>query len=207
MDDYKPNSHVSKTEAKEPVEERKKLEKVITGTATTKKKSEMRKLAGNIISEDAKNVKSYVFGEVLLPAFKKAIFDIVTEGIDMVLYGGKGGGRRNTPSGSRISYGGFYNRDNNGRRYDDAPRAQTRFDFDDIIFDNRGDAETVLDQMREAIDRYKIVTVADMYDLAQLTAPYTAERYGWTSLINAGVIRARGGGYCLDLPKAKPIER
>lgn len=36
------------------------------------------------ISEDAGNIKSYVVLDVLVPAIKKAIADIVTGGIDML---------------------------------------------------------------------------------------------------------------------------
>ena len=49
------------------------------------------------------------------------------------------------------------------------------------------------------VDRYGFVTVADMYDIAGLSAPYTTANYGWTSVKNAKVIRMRNG-YKIDLP-------
>jgi hypothetical protein len=49
------------------------------------------------------------------------------------------------------------------------------------------------------------VTVADMYDMADLTAPYTANDYGWKSVVNADIVRARDGGWILKLPNARPI--
>jgi hypothetical protein len=51
-----------------------------------------------------------------------------------------------------------------------------------------------------------MVTVADMYDMADSTAPYTSNRYGWTSLRTAEVKRVQGGYYIIDLPKAAPID-
>ena len=75
----------------------------------------------------------------------------------------------------------------------------------DITFETRGDAEAVLEQMDDVIDRYGIVTVADMYDMADLTAPYTSNKYGWTSINSAEVVRVRDG-YILKLPKATDLK-
>ena len=206
MEEYKPNSHgYKKMEAEKAAEEREKKGKIVSSGVKTKKKTGLSKFASDFIAEDAKSVKSYIFADVLLPAAKKAVYDIFTEGIDMILYGGKGGGKRKS-SGSKVSYRSYYD----DRRYDDERRAsattRNRFDFDDIIFDTRGDAEAVLDQMRDVIETYKVVTVADMYDMAGLTEPYTSNKYGWMNLRNAQVRRIMGGGYALDLPKASPLD-
>lgn len=71
----KGNSHRSKEE--QASLEKKRVEKVVHGKVKTKKKSEMSKFKDVFISEDAANVKSYVFMDVLVPAIKKAIGDIV----------------------------------------------------------------------------------------------------------------------------------
>ena len=62
MEEYKPNSHKSKEEQKNLVPE-KRVEKVISGTVKSKKKSEMQKFADVFISEDVNNVKSYIVME------------------------------------------------------------------------------------------------------------------------------------------------
>ena len=80
MENYKPNSHKSKEEQKK-TSEKKKLDKVISGTAKVKKKSKTGKFADMFISEDARNVKSYIVSDVLIPAAKKLISDIVKDGI------------------------------------------------------------------------------------------------------------------------------
>ena len=80
MEEYKPNSHKSKEDQKGAVSE-KKVEKVIAGTVKSKKKSEIRKFTDVFISEDIDNVKSYILLDVLIPAIKKAISDVVTNGI------------------------------------------------------------------------------------------------------------------------------
>lgn len=204
MAEYLPNSHRSKEAKGNDVPGERKVNKVVKGKAKTKK-NEMRRFTDSFISEDAANVKSYILMDVLVPAIKKAVSDIVTDGIDMILYGGSGGrdGKRRS-SGNKISYRSYYD-DRHADPRDRDSRARSRFDYDDIVFETRGEAELVREQMVEMIDRYGFVTVADMYDMADLTAPYTSNKYGWTNVRSAEAVRVRDG-YILKLPKAMPID-
>ena len=160
----------------------------------------MHTFADVSISEDVCNVKSYIFMEVIVPAIKKAISDVVTNGIDMILYGESGKTRRNSTT-TKVSYGKYYNGDREPRR--NPPR--TGFDYDDIIFENRGDAESVLDAMNEIISQYGVVSVGDLYDLADVsTDNFTVNKYGWTDIRGCKAKHVRDG-YILELPKATPI--
>ena len=202
MEDYKPNSNKSREKHNEPIPE-KKVEKVITGAATTKKKGEMQKFADVFISKDVSNVKSYILLEVLVPALKKAISDIVTNGIDMILYG-ESERTKKTSTASKVSYRGYYE-NNRDRRYADTPRARSGFDYDDIIFSSRGDAEAVISSMDDIIDQFGFVSVGDLYDLADVsTTNYTVNKYGWTDIRGAAPVRVRDG-YVIKLPKALPL--
>ena len=205
MDDYKPNSNKFKAEQKEAEKENeRKVEKVVTGKVITKKKSSLRKFTDDFISEDAKNVKNYIFGEVLIPAIKKAISDIVTDGIDMILYGGtRGGSRRSTAD--KISYRNYYDRGGSARYSDTRASSYSSYSYDDIILNSRGEAEDVLARMDELIDAYGLVRVADLYDLVGITGSYTDNKYGWTNIRNAKIVRVRDG-YMIDMPRAIPID-
>ena len=198
--DYKPNSHRSKIDQKEQPNE-KKVQKVVRGKVKTKKKK--TSLKDVFISEDAANVKSYVFMDVLVPAVKKAISDIVRDGIDMILYG-EARSRKSSSNASYVSYRSYSDRDRREeRRYSDS-RVRSAYSYDDIILENRGEAEDVLTRMDELIDTYGIVSVADMYDLVGISGDYTDNKYGWTNLRNAEPVRVRDG-YMLKLPKPGPI--
>ena len=197
MEEYKSNSHKSKELTKN--EPTKKVVKPIA-KATTKKKN---KLAETFISEDASNIKSYILMDVLVPAIKKAVIDIVTDGISMLFYGDTShGNRRSSTTASYISYNRYSDRD---RRDDRTSYGRSRYSYDDIILQSRGEAEEVLDRMSEMIDTYGIVSVADMYDLVGIATNYTDNKYGWTNLRNAEPIRV-SNGYMLKLPKAGPID-
>lgn len=199
MEDYKANSHKSKEGVVE-----KKVEKAISGTARVKKKSEARKFTDVFISEDVGNVKSYVLMEVLVPAIKKAVSDIVVNGIDMILYGETGHTRRGTTA-SKVSYRGYYDNKSNAQQARKPPRNRSGYDYDDVIIDNRGEAEDVLSRMDELIDQYQVVSVADFYDLVDVKSNYTDNKYGWTDIGNARVERVSGGGYMIKLPRAVPL--
>lgn len=201
MENYKPNSHKSKEENKALPDEREKLEKIIKGTAKTKK-NEMRKLRDVFISEDVKSVKSYILMDVLVPAIKDAIEDIVTNGIRMVLRGETSA--RKSSSASKISYNRIYDSKINNDRFARDSSLSLRYSYDDIVLESRGEAEDVITRMEEIIEEYGFVRVADLYDLVGITGDYTDNKYGWTSIRSAEPVRVRNG-YMLRLPRAVPL--
>lgn len=203
MDEYGPNSYKSKEERRETSNnpEKRTVKKVVTGSTKSKKKGEMQKFADVFISEDVSNVKSYIFMEVIVPAVKKAISDVVTNGVDMILYGESGRSRKNNAT-TKVSYGRYYNGNPEPKK---TQSRNTGFDYDDIIFENRGDAESVLDAMNEIISQYGVVSVGDLYDLADVsTDNFTVNKYGWIDISGCKAVRVREG-YILKLPKAAPI--
>lgn len=200
--EYPSNSNKAKEAEKETAD--RKIEKVVSGTAKTKKKGEISKLAGKIFStEDMGDIKSYLVDDVLIPGVKNTILDMIIDGASRVL-GGKGR-RSSTRSGNKISYRDYYEQ-RDDRRAVGAVAPRPRFDFDEIVFPNRIDAENVRDQMDDVIARYGFVTVGDMYDMADLPQPYTSQKYGWTNIVNSSVIPVRDG-YVIKLPKASPIDK
>ena len=205
MDNYKPNSHKYKEDNKAGAEERQKFDKITKGAVVTKKKSEVSKLKDIFVSEDIKSVKSYIFMDVLVPAIKDAIEDIVTNGIRMILRGDTSA-RRSSSTASKISYRDYYDGDRrNNDRFRNETRSVTKYSYDDIILESKGEAEAVLDRMSEIIDIYGMVRVADLYDLVGVTGDYTDNKYGWTNISGAKPVRVRDGRYMLDLPRALPI--
>lgn len=200
-EDYKPNSHRYKEEQRANSTDKKRVEKVVRGKVKTKPKSGVSKLTDVFISEDAANVKSYIVMDVLVPAVKKAISDIVRDGIDMILYG-EARGRKSSSSTSYVSYRDYSRRDDDRR---DSGSRRTGYGHEDIILESRGEAEEVLSRMDELIDMYGTVSVADLYDLIGKSCAYTDNKYGWTNIRNAEPVRVRDG-YLLKLPKALPLK-
>lgn len=202
MPEYPDNSHSARERNQNgTAPPAKKLEKVVNGGAKTRKKSEVKKLTSIFVPEDVENVKSYILMDVIVPGIKGAIADAMS----IILFGetGRIGGRRD--KGSRRSYQMYYDDRRDDRRDYARPRGTTGFDYDDIVFDTRGDADMVLEHLEEAIATYGLVSVADLYDLSGVTCrSYTANKYGWTDIRTAKVIRTRDG-YILQLPRTVQI--
>jgi hypothetical protein len=59
--------------------------------------------------------------------------------------------------------------------------------------------------MDDIIERYRMVSVADLFDLVGESCSFTDQKYGWTNLRNAEVVRVRDG-YMIKLPKALPFD-
>ena len=201
IDKLPSNSFASKKEAV-PAPSEKRVEKVVKGTVKTKK-NEVRKLKDTFVAEDVHTVWDYLLHDMIIPTAKNLIVDLGKSFLERTILGGSGGGRS---SGYRdnVTYRDYGSYSRNEPRYA-APRTRNQFDYDDIVFHQAGDAHAVLDQMQFILDKYKIVRVADLYDMCELTAPYTAHDYGWTSLSRARVVPVRGG-YIIEMPRASIID-
>ena len=200
-EDYKPNSHKFREDQKVAPTERKEIKKVVRGNVKIRPKGVMSKLTDIFVSEDISNVKSHIMMDVVKPAVKKVISDIVRDGIDMLLYGDT---RGNRGSSSYISYRDYTSSNVSSNRSVNYP-SRTGYNHDDIILETREEAEEVLERMDELIEAYGVVSVADVYDLIGISCNYTDNKYGWTNIRNAEPIRVRNG-YMLKLPKALPIK-
>lgn len=202
------NSHKHREEAKVPqAPAGKRAEKIVQGRVKTKKNSG-RQLMSMFISEDAGNIGEYLLRDIVAPAIKKAFYDVIVNGLDITLWGMRGGSSGRRPTADKVSYtdysrsGSRDNRDRDGGRN----RTSSGYSYDDIVLDTRGEAEAVIARMDEIMDEYNIVRVADLYDLVGVTGEHTDNNYGWTNIRNAEVERVRDG-YRIKMPRALPINR
>lgn len=205
MNEIRPNSHASKQA--EEIREKKIKPVVRTGRARAHKKTQTNKVLGAIISEDANNVKSYIVGDVLIPSFKKAISDIVTNGIDIILYGEAGHTKRNNTNAGRVRYSQYYDQDRlrTSSRSTERTRQQVSI-FDDIEVDSKREGDDIINSMSDYLDAYPVISVADMYDIAGITSfSHTANNYGWKSVVDAKVVRS-GDVYIIKMPKPSPLK-
>ena len=60
-------------------------------------------------------------------------------------------------------------------------------------------------EWNEMIEEFGMASVLNLYDLIGVTAPFTADKYGWTDIRNATAVRVRDG-YLLKLPRVMPLD-
>ena len=177
----------------------KKVEKVISGKAKARKKGEMRKFADIFLPEDVSSVKDYVFMDIIIPAAKNLLSDIIVKGSNLFLFGETSSNKRgNGVVAGHVSYNSYYNKNNNNRNN---YSARATYAYDDIICNTRADADAVLNSLVDLVETYGTASVADLYEMVGVTGDYTAHKYGWTDLRSATYDRTRDG-YLLKLPKA-----
>lgn len=193
---YEPNSHKSKRE-----KQQKKVEKVIKGNISTRKKSLGKKFSETFLEESAEDVKSYVVFDVLIPAIKNTFSEMVTKGLDMMLFSGERASSKRRDDKTYVSYKSYSNRDKRDRH-----EHRKTLDFRDIIFDTRAEAEEVLSNLVDLTYDYEAASVADLYDLVGIDGSFTDNKYGWRDLSGAHVKMARGGGYLITLPRATSLD-
>ncbi len=190
-------------------EEKKRLEQVTTGKVTTRKRSGARRFADLFLAEDIGNVKEYIVFDLLIPAIKDMIVNMINNTTELLAYGRVKNGRNQTKASTYISYNNYagYSRPTQAPRQEPNRVGNS---LDDIIFESRAEAELVLDNLRECIDQYGEVTVRDYLDAVGISGDkytnYTQNNYGWTDLREAYIVRVREG-FMIVMPRVIQITR
>ena len=204
---YTGNSHKSKDR---PV---KKVEKVIHTDAVIRKKPLGRKVREMFTGNDAKSVASYVFVDVMIPAARNMLFDMVTEGASRALFGDTRPVRRTDGTRGYTSYdriatgiGRAMSPDLRSSRPTVPDRVRATHDFGEIVLPTRAEAQLVLDGLNDLIDQYNVATVGDLYDLLGTSHNFPDELWGWTDIRGSYISQIRDG-YLLNLPETRQIDK
>ena len=171
--------------------------------------------------QNFKAVAVAVLLEVVVPNAKDLLFDIVNEGAQRSIYG-ENGRRRTTSSalaqtivsgGARVR-GTNYNSISNQTRIVGggattatlSDRERQQFDFSNIVFESRDHAEEVLETLKNAVEDFGKVPVADFYDALEISGNgFTDQKFGWDArALNGSKVHKVREGFILLL--TQPIE-
>lgn len=184
-------------------------EKKVIAKAKVQKKSAIKEALRTFFVQDLPEIAEHLVVDVAIPAAKNAITDMVTQGIQQLLYGEVDPRRRPTSgytsysSSSRVNRGtGYYESRRPERR---EPRQPKPTNVEDLVFDTRGDAIDVIDFIAESIEQYGQVSVADLMSSVGIQPRYTDERWGWTTT-DAFEIRQIREGWLVSADRPEPIK-
>lgn len=196
--------------APEPKPEAKRILRVVgEDTKIVRRKKPLgARMREMFLGGETKGVFNYVIGEVLAPAAREMFVDAVSESMERIVYGDrKRPSRRPATKSSGFSGGSMTNysrysrpsetRPPNGKDLRDAPS------FDEVILESRTQAQEVIDQMRDVIDEYEFVSVADFYEMVGERSHHTDHKYGWFDL-KEGRVRRVNNGWLIELPRTEP---
>ena len=200
----KPNSFKSKNE----LAKRKETEAIDSPVkiVSTKERSVFRKIGDILINQTDGNISDYVINQVIVPAVKNMWADALISVIELIF-----GTRRPRSNGTTKTNYTVYSNPNNKPAQSSLQEPErytfvaAKQDFKEVIFDERWQAEDVVDKMTSAIMEYGTTSIADYYELVGLPINFTDYKYGWTNLANAAIERV-GGGYLLKLPPTVKLD-
>lgn len=206
--DYQGNSKKDKIDPEKKLE--KNIEKVVVGEVVQKPKSVGRKFKETFFGGDSKQVAKFITADVLLPAMRNLLVDMITKGAERMVYGERSSHRR----GPNTNYGTMYSL-NPGPSVrspfdprtppSSVPRGRiNRHEISDIVVSTREEAELVVERLSDILDNYQVVSLADLYDLLGLPTSHVDNKWGWT-YINSVPIRQVRQGYLLELPALEEI--
>ena len=205
--EFPPNSEASKSR---PVED-KDVKRVTTKEPVRRKKSLRKQFSETFVAGDAKSAIRYAALDVLLPAARDTIVETLQQYVEKLFMGdSRRRFRGSTPPQSGPTGYVSYNRLSPSTRIAGPGRvmsrqARARHNFDEIVLEERAEAEEVIDRLFDLVSRYESASVADLYELVGLESSHTDNKWGWTDVRGSGVTRTRDG-YLLDLPEPQPLD-
>lgn len=187
-----------------------KKETNVIAKAKVSKTSPIKEALKTFFVNDLPDIANHLVVDVAIPAAKNAITDMVTQGIQQLLYGAVdvNRGRSSTYTSYGSSSRTTYTRGApNNVRYLEPRNAvrQNTLRVDDLIFDSKADATEVIEYLAETIERYGQVSVASLYSSVGIQPKYTDERWGWTTL-DAFELRSSRDGWIIVSESPEPIK-
>ena len=177
-------------------------EKKVIAKAKVQKKSAIKEALRTFFAQDLPEIAEHLVIDVAIPAAKNAITDMVTQGIQQLLYGEVDPRRRSTSGYTSYSSSARSDRSRYERR---EPRQPKPTNVEDLVFDTRGDAVDVNEFIAEQIEEYGQVSVADLMSSVGIQPRYTDERWGWTTT-DAFEIRQIREGWLVSADRPEPLK-
>lgn len=196
-----PSNSYSARESLEKLPEKKSYETV--PHVRVRKQNLVRRLGRALIEDNIEVAREKALDDIVVPGIKSLIFDGLVAMLNVVLFGDRGYSYRGTYSQrkDRTSYRDYYDKRESNRR-DRQAVSSTSLYPDDIVVATREKAEEALSDLDDIIYERGRASLAEFYDLLEVTANWTDNRYGWTDISNASIRPVRDG-FMIMMPKAR----
>lgn len=168
-----------------------------------------RRFMDFVFAESPKELGKRVFTNTLVPRGKAALEEAINGFIHGMMWGNGSPPLSNIVKGTVLRGGGMnYNAISTGSALQQAqaqaaaastPNRSTG-GYEDLVCPTQEVAERLLAQLYEVFNQYRVVAVADLYEMANITPATSDNSYGWLSLDGARITKERNG-YVLALPR------
>ena len=130
-----------------------------------------------------------------IPSYSEYFHELIVNKLDILFYGGEIHARKKIPYRTTkyypVNYYKFF---------------KNEMQVDNISFETRAEAEKVLDEMKEVLNEYGNVSIADYYDLVSHRSVLASDlTHGWLDLSTTEVRKNIDGHWYIDLEKPEYI--
>lgn len=208
VSNLEPNSHAYKAEKAKREADAKNKEKlrpvIRQDQIVSTKKPLSKKFAETFMTEDAKDVKTWLIMDVLIPGLKNTILDVLL----MMFFGETDSrSRESSRDRGRTNYRAKYRSSSdreNRRRRDDRYDSDDRVDFRNIVLRSRDDGEELVDEMKKRIEDTGSVSISELLDMidAAASSRYTDCNWGWDDPRDVG-LRRISSGWLIDVAEPR----
>lgn len=155
------------------------------------------------LQKDISNSVESAIDQVLIPKFMDLISDFLVDIVQRFF--GKGSAPKRS-DGRRSGYGDYYGRERSTSVSD--RKVDGPFNYEEVLCDTKKEAEDILDEAQEILDRYDVISINDLYKAAKLElGPYTYGDYGWDSLRDVKLRPTFDGQYIIRMPRPMNLRR
>lgn len=168
-----------------------------------------RRFLDFVFAESPKELMVRVGRDTLMPRAKAGVEEALQNFIHGMFWGQGSPPLSNIVKGTVLRGGGMnYNAISTGSALQQAQAqaaaatspTRSSGSYEDLVCPTQDIAERLLAQLYEVFNQYRVVAVADLYEMANITPATSDNSYGWLSLDGARITKERNG-YVLALPR------
>jgi hypothetical protein len=183
---------------------KKKVEQVVSGAKKVQRPAS-RRFFDYLFAESPKDLAKKIGSDVVVPRLKAGFEEAANNFLAGMLWGQNGNRPLSNIVQGAVLRGGtnIYNAASQPQSLAQARAAnvsRTPGKYEDLVLPTQQAAETLLANLIDLHNQYRVVAVADLYEAAGITPGTSDNSYGWTSLDGARIIKDRQG-FVLQLPR------
>lgn len=187
------------------VPQKKEIKQVVSDAKQVSRPA-TRRFFDFLLAESPKDLLKRIGSEVLVPRAKAGIEEAFNSFVHGMFWGGGAAPpsqivRGTVLRGGGINYQGISSQQTGLQQARQAlPVQQHSGNYQDLVVPTQESAEILLANMYDLLNEYRLVSVADLYEMAGITPSPSDGSYGWTNLDGSRIQKVRDG-YLLQLPR------
>lgn len=183
---------------------------VLEGTIVKAQRPATRRFLDYLFAESPQDLVKRVARDTLVPRAKAGVEEALNSFIHGMFWGQGSSPLTGVVKGTVLRGGGVnYNAVSSSppsglTMAREANQSRSTGNYQDLVCPTQDVAERILAQLYDVFNQYRVVAVADLYEMASITPAPSDNAYGWLSLDGARITKERDG-YVLALPRPSLI--